>query len=170
MENSSDSMLVEFIRYHVWATLHLLDTCQKLSPDELGSTTPGTYGTIYDTCVHLIRADAFYVFLLTGERLPPPFNWDDQPTIAQMRAAYGSQVGNALIQAAGRVKDTDVVRQDWQGETVAYRAVTVLIQAVNHGVEHRTHITTILSQLGLEPPEVDGWSYLWSNLDRLRAP
>jgi uncharacterized damage-inducible protein DinB len=52
MENSSE--LVEFIRYNVWATLRLLDTCEKLSPDELGSTIPGTYRTIYDIATPIV--------------------------------------------------------------------------------------------------------------------
>jgi hypothetical protein len=25
---------------------------------------------------------------------------------------------------------------------------------INHGIEHRTNITTILAQLGIEPPEI----------------
>ncbi len=42
-------------------------------------------------------------------------------------------------------------------------------QIVNHGVEHRTNITTILGALGVALPEVDGWSYMWANRDRLGA-
>ena len=36
---------------------------------------------------------------------------------------------------------------------------------VRDTLEHHTNITTILNQLGLTPPEVDGWSYLMSNID-----
>ena len=34
-----------------------------------------------------------------------------------------------------------------------------LIQAINHGTEHRSQIATILTQIGVEPPEMDGWTY-----------
>jgi hypothetical protein len=34
-----------------------------------------------------------------------------------------------------------------------------LLQAIHHGNDHRTHICTVLSVLGLEPPDIDGWSY-----------
>jgi uncharacterized damage-inducible protein DinB len=34
-----------------------------------------------------------------------------------------------------------------------------LLQAVNHGTEHRSQIATVLTQLGVEPPEMDGWAY-----------
>jgi uncharacterized damage-inducible protein DinB len=37
--------------------------------------------------------------------------------------------------------------------------VVVLIQAVNHGIDHRSQIATLLSQQGIELPRLDGWGY-----------
>jgi uncharacterized damage-inducible protein DinB len=34
-----------------------------------------------------------------------------------------------------------------------------LVQAINHGTEHRSQVATVLTQLGIEPPEMDGWAY-----------
>jgi uncharacterized damage-inducible protein DinB len=34
-----------------------------------------------------------------------------------------------------------------------------MIQAINHATEHRVHIAAILTQLGVEPPTLDGWQY-----------
>jgi uncharacterized damage-inducible protein DinB len=36
-----------------------------------------------------------------------------------------------------------------------------LLQAINHGTEHRSQIATTLTQLGVEPPEMDGWGYIF---------
>ena len=33
------------------------------------------------------------------------------------------------------------------------------LQAINHATEHRAHVATILSQHGVAPPELDGWTY-----------
>ena len=38
-------------------------------------------------------------------------------------------------------------------------AIVVLIQAVNHAIDHRSQIATLLSQQEIEPPDLDGWSY-----------
>jgi uncharacterized damage-inducible protein DinB len=46
------------------------------------------------------------------------------------------------------------------------QARALFIQVINHGIEHRTNITTILSSLGLPAPEVDGWGYLWAHPDQ----
>ena len=42
-------------------------------------------------------------------------------------------------------------------------ASLLLLQAVNHGTEHRSQIATVLTQLGIEPPEMDGWTYFFAS-------
>jgi len=35
----------------------------------------------------------------------------------------------------------------------------VMVQAINHATEHREQISSMLSALGVTPPELDGWAY-----------
>ncbi len=35
----------------------------------------------------------------------------------------------------------------------------ILTQAINHATEHRAQIMTILTQLGIEPPDLSGWAF-----------
>ncbi|HZS76639.1 MAG TPA: DinB family protein [Ktedonobacteraceae bacterium] len=30
---------------------------------------------------------------------------------------------------------------------------------INHGIDHRSQIDTLLSEQGIEPPGLNGWSY-----------
>lgn len=166
MTNTPEAMAVEFLHYHRWANLKLMDACMDLTVDQLASSVPGVYGSVYDTLVHIIRSEAGYVALLTGSRLDLPFLWEDTPSLAEIRP-YAQQVSSALVRAAAQMQFTDVIQQEWQGQTFRYRAVTLLIQALNHGIEHRTNITTILSQQGIQPPDLDGWDYMKSNPDRM---
>src|SRR5580765_4938005 len=46
-------------------TLVVLDQLAPLSDEQLGTTIPGTYGTILDTARHLVGADRWYLFTLT---------------------------------------------------------------------------------------------------------
>ena len=43
---------------------------------------------------------------------------------------------------------------------VQYRLASLVMQAINHSTEHRTQVSTILTQLGLEPPDMSGWEYM----------
>jgi uncharacterized damage-inducible protein DinB len=42
-----------------------------------------------------------------------------------------------------------------------------LAQVIHHGTDHRSQICTALTNLGVEPPEIDVWDYAWSQ-GRLR--
>ena len=102
---------------------------------------------------------------MTGAGPQPPFRWEDEPAVADI-AAFAVQVAEALLDAVQRIPPTHLVHEEEDGQFIDYHARHLFIQAINHGIEHRTNITTILSGLGLPAPEVDGWSYLFSHPDR----
>ena len=139
-----ETTMAEFIRYNNRANQQVLEACQKLTEDQLAATMPSAYGTIRDTLEHIIEGEAFYVGLLTGNRPQPPFQWKASPGLAEMRD-YATHVGNALVDAINHIRPTDRIDEEDQGNTFHYQAPAVFIQIINHGVEHRTNITTILS-------------------------
>lgn len=165
MDASSQSTITEFIRYNNWANQQVLQACLNLSEDQLATIIPGGYGTIRATLEHIIRGEAFYIRLLTGSRPQPRFKWEDRPGLTEM-TAYAAQVGNALEDTARQVLPTDEVVEEDEGKLYRYQALAVFIQIVNHGVEHRTNITTILNQGLQTPPDVDGWAYFEAHPDR----
>lgn len=173
MTSGSGSIVAEFLNYNCWANLRLIDACLRLTPEELDSSAPGVYGTIYDTLKHLIRSESRYYHRLTGGAPEAPFAWEANPSLADMRA-YAEQVGRAFTEAADRAQPADTLPRDWydndwQGYPERYRAMGLLIQALNHAIEHRTNITTILAQRGIQPPDLDGWEYMRANPNRMGA-
>jgi len=165
MENQPETTLLELIRYNNWANAQILTACQKLSAEHLSASAPGAYGTIRDTLEHIIWAEADYVGRMTGNRPQPSFKREDQPALADL-STFANQVAGALLNAAQRIPHTHLVHEEEEGKTLDYQVRLLFIQAINHGIEHRTNITTILSGLGIPAPEVDGWAYLFSHPDR----
>lgn len=165
MDNQPESTLVELIRHNNWANAQVLAACRELSADQLDAAAPGAYGTIRDTLEHVIRAEADYVGRMTGDRPQPSFRWGERADMADL-AAFADQVGGALLDAVQRVPPTQLVHEEENGLFIDYHARHLFMQAINHGIEHRTNVTTILSGLGLPAPEVDGWSYLFAHPDR----
>lgn len=166
MAEPSNPTLTEFISYNNWANQKVLQACRDLSDEQLATRTPGAYGSIRETLEHLIRSEAGYVKSLTGQRPQPPFNWEDRPGVAEM-LAYSLDVAKALEDAAQRVPTTAPIDQEIDGKPLHYQALALYIQIIDHGIEHRTNITTILNQGIQPPPDVDGWEYLLTHLDRL---
>ena len=99
---------------------------------------------------------------MTGAGPQPPFQWEERPGLDEI-AAFSKIVAGALLEAVQQLPLDQIVHEEEDGNTMDYKASLLFIQAINHGVEHRTNITTILSGLGLPTPEVDGWGYLFAH-------
>jgi uncharacterized damage-inducible protein DinB len=157
--------MAEFIRYNNWANQLVLTACQALSDEQLNASIPGAYGTVRGTLEHIFRAEAGYVRSLTGDRPEPAFDWEDKPSLPELQI-FAAQVGNALLETVERIPATKLIIGNWQGQEFRYTAMILYIQIVNHGIEHRTNITTLLNQWGQNPPDVAGWGYLIANQTR----
>ena len=164
--DKSDSFLVELIRYNNWANAQVFALCQKVDPQHLRATGTGSYGPIIATIGHIVWAEADYVNRLTGSGPQPPAHLQEQGTFAEL-IAFSEVVAAALLDAAQRIPLDDIVHEEEDGNTIEYKARLLFLQAIHHGIEHRTNITTILNGLGVAIPEVDGWGYLFAHPERL---
>jgi uncharacterized damage-inducible protein DinB len=168
MEEQRETMLLELIRYNNWANGQVIAACQKLEAAQLATALPGAYGSVHRTLGHIIHSEADYVGRMTGKRPLPPFAWEAGPSVDEL-AAFAAEVGAALLEAARQGRPADIVREEEDGQWVQYQKGGLLIQVINHGIEHRTNITTFLNLAGLGPPEVDGWGYMWAHKERFEV-
>ncbi len=150
--------LTTLFSHHLWANLRLLDQCTLLNDEQLDASVVGTYGSIRSTLEHMVLAEqSYFSRISTGQRLRRA---EDAPplTLAEMAESLRT-TGSGLIAWAAKVQAGDAVEIDWDGTSRAVPKAVLLTQAINHATEHRSQIMTILTQLGIEPPELDGWTY-----------
>ena len=153
------STLVEMFRHNLWANQLILAACRELDETQLAAGAEGTYGAIGDTLVHLFSAEQRYVFALTG-RKPATQNSERNgwPGFDDLEAA-AAWSGQALIEIAGNDPYGELLSGTWGDQPYTLRAFIPLLQAINHATEHRAHIMTALTQLGLTPPDLSAWRY-----------
>jgi uncharacterized damage-inducible protein DinB len=168
MDTQPESTLVEFIRYNQWANRQLLTACTNLSEEQLAAQIPGAYGSIRDVFRHILRAEADYIGRITGARPQPSFKWEEVPSVVEM-SAYAAQLGEAFLDVVQRVPSNQIVHEEEDGKFIDYQARQLFMQVVNHGIEHRTNITTFLSSQGLPAPEIDNWGYMFAHPDRFQV-
>ena len=147
--------LRSIFEHNLWANERLLEACRDLTDEQRAASVDGTYGELGYTLVHLVRGESFYVKLLTGWQ--PPVRWEipgPWPGIDALleRARF---TGARLVEVA---ESTPPDRLLDTGEEQVPAAV-VLLQAINHATEHRAHAATILTQVGIAPPTIDGWEF-----------
>lgn len=153
-------LVVEFFRHNAMMNRRLIVTCRQLSPEQLGATATGTYGSIGATLVHIANAQVGYAARFLGTERPERLPEDPFPgleALAERFARGDAQLEEAATQA-GQDHEVQVTGDDPPG-TWRMPAPLLLLQAVNHGTEHRSQVATILTQLGIEPPKLDGWTY-----------
>jgi uncharacterized damage-inducible protein DinB len=156
-------LLVEFFRHNAMMNRRLMEACRQLSPEQLGATTTGTYGTIGATLVHIANAQEGYAARLLDTERPERLPEDPFPGFEAVdeRFAHGDGQLEEAATRPGQDRKVQVTGDDPPG-TWWMPVSLFLLQAVNHGTEHRSQVATILTHLGIEPPEMDGWTYFFA--------
>lgn len=154
-------LIVEFFRHNRMMNERLLEACRGLNADQLAARVEGTCGSIAETLVHIANSQVGYVPKFVLPEKPAPLPQDVFPGFNALaeRLALGDSLLEHAASRAGEHHEIEVSGDDPPG-TWRMPAALILLQAVNHGTEHRSQIATILTQLGIEPPPMDGWTYL----------
>ncbi len=153
-----EPLLVEAFRYNKWANLHLLDVCAGFTEAQLEMAAPGTYGTIASTFLHMLAAEQRYVRRLGGSEAQINER-DEFPGIATL-TEHAVRSGDELIAIGPQVSPDEAHESKTarEGAVILHSGVVVL-QALHHGNDHRTHICTILGHNGLTYGDMDVWAY-----------
>ncbi|MGI8587394.1 MAG: DinB family protein [Chloroflexia bacterium] len=154
-----DSMIVDLFRHNAWANLRLLEACEGLTSEQLNATVPGTYGTIRDTLLHIVGSEVSYVHRVNGHMPgdpPKPGEFPGFDVLKRSALWCGEELPAMALQAA----TTDIVQQTPPRMKLRYPLTGLLTQAINHSTEHRAQVATILTQQGIEPPDMSGWEYM----------
>ncbi|NOK62515.1 MAG: DUF664 domain-containing protein [Chloroflexi bacterium AL-W] len=150
---------IETIFSHdLWANLRLFEACSGLTDEQLDASIAGVFGSIRDTLLHIVRAEqGYFSRISTGKRFHYPE--DDAPMSISDMLATVKITGAGFIEWATKVKESDTVQIDWDGTPRDVPKTIILNQVINHATEHRSQIMSILTQIGIEPPDVSSWTY-----------
>ena len=152
------SLLADAFAHHVWATLRLIDSCLALSPEQLATGVPGTYGSILETMRHTVGADASYLSVMSAGRFHGID--EDRMDLGELRSVMEANA-TAWSWLLAQDPDPDVVvarHRDDGSESKAPVGIR-LAQALHHGTDHRSQICTALTTLAVEPPAIDVWDF-----------
>jgi len=148
----------KLIEHNNWANLQIIEACLSLSDEQLDAEPQSaTYGSIRSTLLHFVASQQSYLRTLTlplEERLNPSATL----AFADLQKSANSS-GEAFLALA---RDPSHIFSKTQLQTTDEYLVepwVVIVQAINHATEHREQIKSMLTALGVIPPEIDGWDY-----------
>jgi uncharacterized damage-inducible protein DinB len=153
------SVVNTLFAHNAWANLKLLNFCEQLSDAQLDTATVGGYGTIRDTLVHIIGGEISYVKRTNGRMPPTPLQRGQLPSFAVLKEA-ATWASDEMLQLALSAQSDTVVEERDDTSKAEYPLASLMVQAITHSTEHRTQIASIITQLGMEPPDMSGWMYM----------
>jgi len=151
-----EDVLPKLFEHNNWANLRIIQACSALSDDQLDAQPQSaTKGSIRLTLTHLVASQRGYLSLLTvsvEERHDTQLAFADLPMAASIS-------GEGLLALAREAlgKHPTIRLRTTDGYFV--EPWVVMVQAINHATEHREQISSMLTALGVTPPDLDGWAY-----------
>jgi uncharacterized damage-inducible protein DinB len=141
-------------KYHQWATLRMLETCQTLSLEEFTKDLGNSFASIRDTLVHCLMADGAWSHRIQGLEFtrPDPKNYPSIDTIRSQWQPVLSIWGQLITQHGC---EQDIEYKAFDGNTFTSSFEEIARHVVNHGSYHRGQIAMMLRLLGHKADATD---------------
>jgi len=152
----TENILGRLFEHNNWANLQIIQACSALSDEQLDAEPQSvTKGSIRQTLSHLVSSQHGYLSLLT---LPVEARHRISPAFAEFQESVRISGEGVLALVRGKPSnDLNTRLQTTDGYFV--EPWVVMVQIINHATEHREQICSMLTALGVTPPDLDGWDY-----------
>ena len=151
----SEHFLVKLVEHNNWANDQIIQACSALTDQQLDAEhQTATIGSIRQTLMHFVSSQHGYLSLLT---LPVEARRAISPAFAELQQAARISGAGLLALASEANNYPKTQLQTTDGYVV--EPWVVVVQVINHATEHREQISSMLSALGVTPPNLDGWAY-----------
>lgn len=151
----TESFLTHLFKHNNWANFQVIAACSALTDEQLDAApASATMGTIRETITHLVRSQRGYLSLLT---LPPEERVRIEPGMDELQDAAAASGAGLLAVVRGETPVMPAPLRTQGGHDV--EPWVVLNQVINHATEHREQIKSMLTALGVTPPDIDAWDH-----------
>jgi uncharacterized damage-inducible protein DinB len=152
----TENILAKLFEHNNWANSQIIQACSALSDEQLDAEPlSATIGSIRLTLLHLVASQQGYLSLLT---LPVEARHNVPPAFADLQQAANAS-GEGLLALARDEPSKHLKTQLRTTDGYFVEPWVVMVQIINHATEHREQISSMLSALGVTPPNLDGWAY-----------
>ena len=142
--------------YHYWARDRVLDALEPLTPEQLTRDMGNSFKSIHETVAHIYAAEWAWHERWHGRSPTALLPADQFPDLASIRRQWSeleakmrSYVDGLSDDGASRVIEYKLLSSQ-AGSSPVWQ---MLQHVVNHASYHRGQVTTMLRQLGAQPPK-----------------
>ena len=142
--------------YHYWARDRLLAALEPLPPEQFNRDLGSSFKSIRETVVHTYAAEWAWHSRWHGQSPTVLMTSDAFPDVAAIRNAWTDHEKKmrAFLEGLGEDGVTRVIEYKLlSGQPGSSPIWQMLQHVVNHASYHRGQVTTMLRQLGAQPPK-----------------
>ena len=149
------------LAYTMWADREHLEALAKLPAEHLTVATGTSFGSLLGTLAHILGSEQVWLGRFLGA--PPPFpNEADFTDIGMVRAGFEElwpQLEFFLASLSMEQLQSEIAWVSRSGNSYRRPVWEALSHMSHHSGYHRGQLTTMLRQLGHQPPVTDliGW-------------
>ncbi|HUR19906.1 MAG TPA: DinB family protein [Vicinamibacterales bacterium] len=144
--------------YGYWANRTLFDAVGRLTADEFTQPVAGSYGSVRNTLVHTLSAEAGWLDRCGGPKRGPRLDPSDYPTFDSVQQAW-TRVEGQVREFLATLSDADLARRiEYSFNPAHTNSGTIgelMHHAANHAVHHRGQVALLLRMLGHAPGDFD---------------
>lgn len=156
------SVVQEMFEYNYWARDLQLRACTRLTDEQFLRPLGSSFSSVRDTTAHLLWAEWLWLERWLGRSPTKREAEDFAPSkfrnVAAIEDRWRTVERNARHFLSGLAEEKlsqPLTYTNLQGEKWTYPLWQTLFHLVNHQTYHRGQITTMLRQLGAQPPQID---------------
>ena len=149
----------ELFDYNYWARDRLVQVCSTLTAEQFVRPLGGSFESVHGTLAHMIAAERLWLERWKGRparALQPPEQFPvTSAGIAECWVAVEREMRAYLDGLSEATIELPVSYVNFKGETWEYALWRMMVHVLNHQSYHRGQASTLLRQLGAQPPSLD---------------
>jgi uncharacterized damage-inducible protein DinB len=148
--------LQTMLDYHYWARDRVFEAIERLTPEQYHRDLGSSFKSIRDTLTHIYAAEWAWFMRWQGESPTALLPADRFPDLPSLEAAWREHEGRmrAFVGGLDANGTARVIQYTLLSGQPGASPIWQMVQhVVNHASYHRGQLTTMLRQIGAEPPK-----------------
>ena len=152
-------------RYNAWANDKIYEMCRYLSIEAYCKDRQAFFGSIHNTLNHILLVDLLWVARLESRedesiKSLDQILYEEFNELSSARIVQDQRFIELVDGMASEEFDQKLKYQRMNGQQCEDVKGEMLITLYNHQTHHRGQVHTMLTQIGLNPPDMDVIDYL----------
>ncbi len=159
----SSAAVRDLLLYMLWADRTTLSAVRAVSPDDLTREAGVSFGSLLGTMVHTLGSQKLWLSRFSGQPLDHRPRLEDFPDLLSWIHGWEEMASEVEAFVASLTDSHLADLITWtssEGETRTAPLWQLVLHLVNHTSYHRGQVTSLLRQLGHQPPATDLVDYL----------